>query len=112
MTRVTITKNANNSVRELEVSGHAEHAGTGQDIVCAAISALTVNTINSIDLFTQDKIEITVQDTERGLIACCMTGVNGEDVGADTTLLMKSYELGVTELAKRYPEISLSIRQI
>ena len=112
MTRVTITKNANNSVRELEVSGHAEHADSGQDIVCAAISALTVNTINSIDLFTQDKIEITVQDTERGLIACCMTGVNGEDVGADTTLLMKSYELGVTELAKRYPEISLSIRQI
>ena len=107
-----ITKNENGHVRELEVIGHADHADSGQDIVCSAISILTINTINSIDLFTKDRIEITAQDPERGLIACSMTGADSEDVSADTTLLMKSYELGVSELTKKYSEISLQIRQL
>ena len=32
----------------IEVKGHAGYAKRGEDIVCAAISVLTINTINSI----------------------------------------------------------------
>ena len=34
--------------------GHAGYAEEGYDIICAAVSVLTVNTINSIEKFTDD----------------------------------------------------------
>ena len=34
--------------------GHAEYSEEGMDIVCAAVSALTVNTINSVEKLTED----------------------------------------------------------
>lgn len=37
--------------------GHAGYAEEGYDIICAAVSALTVNTINAIERFTEDAFE-------------------------------------------------------
>ena len=34
--------------------GHAEYAEEGQDIICAAVSVLMVNTANSIETLTED----------------------------------------------------------
>ena len=36
-----------------QTSGHAGYAPEGQDIVCAAASVLTINTINAIEQFTE-----------------------------------------------------------
>ena len=36
------------------MQGHAGYAEPGQDIVCAAVSALVINTINAIEAFTED----------------------------------------------------------
>lgn len=39
------------------VSGHAFHGEYGNDIVCAAVSALAINTINAIEVLTDNDIE-------------------------------------------------------
>ena len=54
MTTVTIYQNKNGIYKGFELSGHAGYAKSGADIVCAAISMLTTNTINSIETFTDD----------------------------------------------------------
>ncbi len=38
-----------------ETSGHAGYADEGYDIICAAVSALTVNAVNSVETFTEDE---------------------------------------------------------
>ena len=38
-----------------ETSGHADYADEGYDIICAAVSALTVNAVNSVETFTEDE---------------------------------------------------------
>ena len=38
----------------ITIKGHAGYAEEGYDIICAAVSALTVNTINSIEQFTEE----------------------------------------------------------
>ena len=53
MTKVTIFKQQG-LYKGFEVSGHSGYADAGEDIVCAAISALTINCINSIETFTND----------------------------------------------------------
>ena len=54
MTTVTIYQTKNGIYKGFELSGHAGYAKSGADIVCAAISMLTTNTINSIETFTDD----------------------------------------------------------
>ena len=42
--------------------GHAGYAEEGQDIVCAAVSALDHYTVNSLEQFTEDQIEAEEDD--------------------------------------------------
>ncbi len=44
----------------LEVKGHAGYAPVGQDIVCAAISALSLGLVHSLEALTSDKISYEI----------------------------------------------------
>ena len=46
----------NGSYEEFISKGHAGYAEAGQDIVCAAVSALIITTVNSLEKFTDDKL--------------------------------------------------------
>lgn len=60
---ITVTvKKRNNAYVSFTSKGHAGYAGEGQDIVCAAVSALIINTVNSIETFTEDCIEAEEKD--------------------------------------------------
>jgi len=48
MTDIIIRKNSDGDICGFEMDGHAGFAEYGQDIVCAALSMLSINTINSI----------------------------------------------------------------
>ena len=78
----------------LEVSGHAEYDDYGKDIVCAAVSVLVINTINSIDKFTDNVIEASNED---GIL---LKFVNKPD--EDAILLMNSLLLGLEEIQRQY----------
>ena len=52
MTKVTIYKNKENECVGFHVFEHAEFGEAGNDIVCAAISILVINTMNAIERFT------------------------------------------------------------
>ncbi|MFR4579186.1 MAG: ribosomal-processing cysteine protease Prp [Clostridium fessum] len=46
----------------MEVKGHAGYDEYGKDIVCAAVSVLTVNMANSVEKFTDDGFEGSVDE--------------------------------------------------
>ena len=48
----------NGSYEEFISKGHAGYAEAGQDIVCAAVSALIITTVNSLEKFTDDKFDV------------------------------------------------------
>ena len=54
MTNITIFRDKNQNVLGFECIGHAGFAGFGQDVVCAGISILVQNTINSIQTYTEE----------------------------------------------------------
>ena len=105
MTTITITKDASGTYKGFECSGHAGFADSGKDIVCAAVSVLTINTINSIEKFTGDQID-TFQDPEEGIL-----GANFRKAPSDEAdLLMRSFELGVTSIFEQYGKKFLNIK--
>ena len=67
MIKVTVYKTVNHDYAGLDVLGHAGYSEAGSDVVCAAVSVLVINTLNSIERFTSDKISL-VSDEETGMI--------------------------------------------
>ena len=60
---ITITvKKRNGYYLEFVSKGHAGYAEEGQDIVCAAVSVLVINTVNSLETFTDDQFEVQEDD--------------------------------------------------
>jgi len=98
MTKISIVK-SNGKYKGFECHGHAGYAEEGEDIICAAISMLTINTINSIETLTDDEIEVSA-DEMNGDMSCYF--VNSPSEFSD--ILMKSLELGLTSVASQYGE--------
>ena len=83
-------------------AGFAEY---GEDIVCAAVSVLSINLINSLDKFTDDKFDVE-QDEDLGLIRLRFDN----DPSHDADLLVKSFELGVDSIFRQYGKKFLNIK--
>ena len=79
----------------LRLMGHAGYADAGYDIVCSAISVLTINLVNSIEKFTDDEY---IADTDDGYLDFKFTAT----VSEASKLLFDSYLLGIKELEKEY----------
>ena len=47
--------------------GHAGYADAGEDIICAAVSALTINCVNSVESIAGDEV---VTEESDGFLSC------------------------------------------
>lgn len=61
MIRVTVYQESGHC-RGFKCEGHAGYAEEGSDIICAAVSALTVNAVNSVERFTDDRGKSSVKE--------------------------------------------------
>ena len=97
MTQITIYRNQNREVERFTCTGHAGYSEYGTDIVCASISVLVINTINSIETFTSIAY-VCEADEETGDIDFRFT----EEISPDASLLVESMILGLKEIQNDY----------
>ena len=89
-----------------KVLGHAFYDESGKDIVCAACSILTINTINSLENLLKIEYKLK-QDEEKGRMIFDLK--NNHDV----QLLLASYRLGISTIAKEYPKhLTISTEEV
>ena len=93
----------NGSYEEFISKGHAGYAEAGQDIVCAAVSALIITTVNSLEKFTDDKFDVQEED---GFVSIHFRN----DLSERGMLLMDSLLLGLTEIAGSYNNRYLTVK--
>ena len=89
MTRVTIYKNTADECVGFKVCDHAGYAEEGSDIVCAAISILVINTMNSIEQFTDVDFSQEVNEEEASIKFLL------DETTHDTSLLLDAMVLGL-----------------
>lgn len=81
----------------------------GRDIVCSAVSILSLNTINSLEAFTDVKYKLDY-DTNGGFLKYFI------DINFScnkTNLLLNSLELGIKGILAEYPrDISLKYKEV
>ena len=91
------------------MSGHSGYADAGEDIVCAGISALAINFINSVEQLTDEKYSM-FEHEEDGIIDYML---EGEPLSREAEILIKSLVLGLVELEKEYKDfISLDYKEV
>ena len=103
MIKVKFFKN-NDGYQGFEVSGHAGYAEYGSDIVCASVSCLVINTINSIENFTDCKFSLK-ENEKKGYISFRLKDKPTEY----TELLIKSLSLGLINICKEYDNEYITI---
>ncbi|MBO5371769.1 MAG: ribosomal-processing cysteine protease Prp [Lachnospiraceae bacterium] len=109
MILITIFRNQNGQYKGFDCLGHAGYADAGEDIICAGVSALVINTINSIDCYTDEKFSFD-SDEETGKIIVKFK----KPAGHDADLFMKSLVLGLQGIQKNYGDeyITLNFKEV
>ena len=96
MIKITIKKK-DSIIYGFTSSGHAEYAKSGKDIICAGVSAIVINTINSVEKFTNDQFKLDEQQ-EMGKIIFDFIQSPSEK----SQLLMDSMVLGLQGIQQNY----------
>ncbi len=102
MVTATVIKNSSGYV-SFECSGHAGFMRKGRDIVCSAISMLTINTANSIMTLTDSNIDVNEND---GFLSWKFTDKPDEKA----SLLMDSLLIGLRSVEEEYKGKYLTLR--
>ena len=103
MINITVKKRKGSYLDFLS-KGHAGYAEEGQDIVCAAVSALIITTVNSLERFTEEQIEA---EADEGYVSIHFKTNPNTERGK---LLMDSLILGLTEIEHSYNHRYLTVK--
>lgn len=79
----------------ITVDGHAGYAEAGKDIVCAGVTALVKNLIDSIEGLTVDTIQYEVSPGR--------ADIHYKDLSEEGKLLVDSFFLGICAVERDFP---------
>ena len=96
MTHITPIKKDNKLVG-FKVDGHANSARYGYDIVCASISVLSINTVNSLQMIAHKEVDVYDDD---GYLEYQIRGKPSKQ----SNILLQSAYLGYQSIAEQYQE--------
>ena len=86
--------------------GHAEYAKPGKpDVLCAAISALTIGTVNSLEELAGEQLSVTT-DEETGFLKCDFDSILQEK----SCFLMDSMVFSLENLSREYGRKYLQVK--
>ncbi len=107
MIKITIYRDAS-GVNRVSSRGHAGFADHGEDVVCAAVSMLIINTLNSIEAIAGDGY--VDNEVSPGVIDRSFP----EGLSHDGQVLMDAMILGLQETEKQYGSkfITLTIKEV
>ena len=97
MTQVVFFRTRDDQILGFVSEGHSGFAEEGEDIVCAAVSVLTINTVNSIERLTDARI-LCDEDPDYARISF----ETPDYEHADVQLLLQSMALGLRDIEQSY----------
>ncbi len=98
MIDVLILRNRAQDITGFKVSGHALFAEAGNDIICSAVSMLTINTVNAIEQFLPDEPMVVNVDRKKGFIEARLK----EKPTERSEILLRTFHLGMVSIEEQY----------
>ncbi len=89
--------------------GHADAGEYGYDLVCSAVSALSISTVNAIESLTKAGFSEEEAAEDGGFLKVMLEPAGAGD--HDAQLLLEALHQGISQMAESYPE-NIRIRHI
>lgn len=102
MIKVTIIRNQiDGYIEEFTLSGHAEFAESGKDLVCAAVSGISFGTINAVETLLNIKLTIKMNE-QTGFLHCIAPREQENAVHEKVQLLLEGMVVSLQSIASEY----------
>lgn len=101
MVIVQIVRSPDGKITAFRVKGHAGYADRGEDIVCAAISAITVGTVNSVEVLTGAVMKTRMKN---GFLSGSLPPIESDELKAKAELLLDSMVVMLEAIVNSYSE--------
>ncbi|MBG9979675.1 ribosomal-processing cysteine protease Prp [Facklamia sp. DSM 111018] len=111
MIRIKVEIADKDIVQAIEVTGHADYAEHGQDIVCAAVSSQVISIENSLYQLLHIPVKTKVNESQGGYLKIELPEIESKQVSHDAQLLMKHLIFALEVTAEAYPEY-IQIKQV
>ena len=98
MTRISLFRLPDGRLNGFECKGHAGYAEEGSDIVCAAISALSIACCNALESVAGARPDVTERD---GLLT---VRLDEKQLTHDAQVILRVFEQGIGDIAASYPK--------
>lgn len=99
MVKVNCFKDADGCMNGYLITGHAGFAQSGQDIVCAAVSVLGINTANALETIAGIPV---VTEMREGYLKVMLPSDLSAAKKHDALLLLNSLKLGLESIQESY----------
>jgi uncharacterized protein len=100
MIRLTINRLESGLIRSFTLSGHAQFANRGQDIVCAGVSAVSFGAVNAVISLTG--VEPMIEQGKDGFLRCEIPGNLPEETEEKVQLLLEGMIVSLQTIEKDY----------
>ncbi|MCS1351429.1 ribosomal-processing cysteine protease Prp [Mechercharimyces sp. CAU 1602] len=101
MIHITVYRDRQERLQRVLVTGHAEYAEYGSDIVCAAVSAVTIGLANACEELLG--VPVHQDDDGDGHVDCRIPQTVDEEVVDSVRLLMEAMVSSLVSIAESYP---------
>ena len=100
MIRASFHQDSEQSIDSFLIKVHADSGPYGQDLVCAAVSAVTIGTINNLDKLTGATPQIVMDEVNGGHLGCQFD----KAISHDTALLLDNLFWILKDIEGSYPK--------
>ncbi|PWG00935.1 ribosomal-processing cysteine protease Prp [Levilactobacillus bambusae] len=104
MIHATFFRNADSQISAFKLTGHADSGDYGHDIVCAAVSVLSISTVNGLQRVAQLDLDVDSNDTEGGYLRVTLLPTNDSTREDRGQTLLQSFEDGLHDVAANYSD--------
>ena len=91
-------------LRSAEITGHAESGEYGYDVVCASVSTLAINFVNSVEKFAGYEPDLELNEEEGGFLRVTIPNEIPPHQREMTQLFFESFFLGMANLSENSSE--------
>ncbi|MBJ8325427.1 ribosomal-processing cysteine protease Prp [Streptococcus pacificus] len=104
MIKATISKLSNGQPVHIKITGHAGSGEYGHDVMCAAVSTLSINFINSLEQLAAYVPDYRINDVTGGEMIIDFSNLDTTTNKETVQILFESFLLGMTTISEDSPE--------
>lgn len=102
MIKARFTRDAHGNLVKFKLTGHADAGEYGQDIVCAAVSAVSIGAVNGIEALAGFTPNVDADEVNGGHLQLVIDQeLTGEQMHI-TQILLENLELSMQSIAESY----------